>query len=610
MERASYRARGRRVEVVRLRSARVVPLSDEREVVAVPGWRPLPIGNQRFQLLLHADAVPERAVRMPRLEELVPLITEAERRIDAQPLTEEERTLRSELGTSGVPVLLGSDGGLLIPTGEVVARFPDGMDLPAIEREVKARRAEVLRKLSFSPNTYVLRAEAGADGLDLANALVDAGVAEFASPNFIEEMPFRSLPLPPNPLFAHQWHLHHQAQARADVRALEAWQITLGSPEIVICILDSGIDSRHEAFSSPGKLVPGFDFDDNDAFPDPTNSSHGTSCAGVAAAPWGIGRVVGVAPACRLMAIRRASLSEHLKMAEAFAWAADHGADIISCSFGYDNRPWILPDMVRAALDYAVSSGRGGKGCVLVWAAGNGNEGISTDEWASYEKVIAVAASTDQNRRAPYSDFGPEVDICAPSNGGTNGITTTAIGGYTHHFGGTSSAAPLVAGIAALLLSVNPSLDWTEVRDLLRQSADKIDGAGGSYDAAGHSHLYGYGRVNALRALHAISVLAEAARGSDLAPRLPLVRAFADGVLASRPAGREILGILEGWKFRILDLLHSSPSFRPSVVLILHAAADVQEALSRGEAPEVSEAVWGAIAAVTPLLVEARDRAA
>jgi thermitase len=92
--------------------------------------------------------------------------------------------------------------------------------------------------------------------------------------------------------------------SRADVDALRAWKITRDSPDIVVCIYDSGIDSAHEAFSIPGKLVPGKDYVDNDTRPDPTESSHGTSCAGIVAAPWGIGRVVGIAPNCTLMAIR------------------------------------------------------------------------------------------------------------------------------------------------------------------------------------------------------------------------------------------------------------------------------------------------------------------
>jgi hypothetical protein len=432
---------------------------------------------------------------------------------------------------------------------------------------------------------------------------------EFASPNFIEEMPFRQAGTPPNALFAQQWHLHNPglngARAGADVRAVDAWKITRGSADVVICIIDSGVDSRHEAFSAPGKLVPGFDFDDEDAFPDPTVSSHGTSCAGVAAAPWGRGRVVGIAPDCRIMPIRRSTLSEHLKMAEAFAWASAHGADVISCSFGYDNRPWILPDVVRSAIDGAVRTGRGGRGCVVVWAAGNGSEPVATDEWASNPNVIAVAASTDQDVRAPYSDYGPQLHVCAPSNGGSGGITTTSNGGYTNAFGGTSSSAPLVAGVVGLLLSVNPNLTWREVRDLLRDSAEKIDPANGRYDPSGHSPWYGYGRVNAHRALLAISPLAEAVRGTDVEARLPAIRAFARRYLEPRPAGQVILRFLQSQQFTILALLRSGGGFRANAVAALRATAAFAEAVQAGRGISISDATWQAVAAIARQLLPA-----
>jgi hypothetical protein len=172
------------------------------------------------------------------------------------------------------------------------------------------------------------------------------------------------------------------------------------------------------------------------------------------------------------------------------------------------------------------------------------------------------------------------LDICAPSSGGRNSITTTSNGGYTNLFGGTSSSAPLAAGVAALLLSVNPNLTWREVRTVLRQSADRIDPQNGRYDSTGHSHMYGYGRVNAFRALHAIPALNEAVRGSDVERRLPLLQEFA-AFLTSRPGGKVIVDFLTDKKFRILELLKTDPSFRSDTVEILRAAADMYEGSER-----------------------------
>ena len=126
---------------------------------------------------------------------------------------------------------------------------------------------------------------------------------------------------------------------------------------------------------------------------------------------------------------------------------------------------------------------------------------------ATHPAVFAIGASTDADRRADYSAYGAGLEFLAPSSGGWNDVITTdltgadgyASGDYVHDFGGTSASCPLAAGIAALMLSVEPLLTVSEVRGLLRESCDKIGGV--AYDANGWNALYGHGRVNARRAV-------------------------------------------------------------------------------------------------------------
>jgi subtilisin-like proprotein convertase family protein len=189
-----------------------------------------------------------------------------------------------------------------------------------------------------------------------------------------------------------------------------------------------------------------------------------------------------------------------------------------------------LPPSTRLAIDYAVANGRGGKGCVVFFAAGNGNESVDNDGYASYEKVVAVAACNDRGMRSVYSDFGAAVWCAFPSNDIefpevnhpaplTPGIWTTdrngvagynggsaaegdIAGNFTNSFGGTSSACPGASGVAALVLSISPGLKWHEVKDLLKKACDKIDPQGGNYDSlTGRSPKYGFGRLNALAAV-------------------------------------------------------------------------------------------------------------
>ena len=241
------------------------------------------------------------------------------------------------------------------------------------------------------------------------------------------------------------------------------------------------------------------------------------------------------------MPIRLASGLGSQREADAFIWAAEHGADVISCSWGPEDGRWwklddpkhqqfvALPASTRLAIDRVTAVGRGGKGCVVFFAAGNGNESVDNDGYASYAKVIAVAACNDTGKRSVYSDFGSAVCCTFPSSdfeytpfgqpkplttgiwtvdrSGTNGYNTgrnadgDSDGMFTDSFGGTSSACPGAAGVAALVLSVNPSLKWNEVKDLLKRACDRIDPQNGQYNADGHSAMYGYGRLNARTAI-------------------------------------------------------------------------------------------------------------
>ena len=214
--------------------------------------------------------------------------------------------------------------------------------------------------------------------------------------------------------------------------------------------------------------------------------------------------------------------------AMAFAWAVDKGADVNSCSWGPTDGKWwdpddarhkqvtTLPDSTRLALDYALTKGRNGKGCVVLFAAGNGSEDTKNDGYASNPAVIAVAACNDSGKRSIYSDYGKSVWVSFPSNDhawkpfrnpppASEGLRTTdrmrkdgdSPDNYLNSFGGTSGACPGVAGVVALMLAANPALTPAQVKDVLSRSCNRIDEAEGEYDEGGHSIWYGYGRLNA-----------------------------------------------------------------------------------------------------------------
>jgi hypothetical protein len=443
----------------------------------------------------------------------------------------------------------------------------------------------VKQELPYATNAFFTAAPEGSGQqvFDTAKELLRRADVEYCNPELVRRLAQRAIS-------PQQWHLKtttiggQWVSASANVEAAHA--ITEGEGT-TIAIIDTGTDMDHDEFSGPGKLVAPRDTTANDADPRPSgrDENHGTACAGVACAQGRFG-ASGVAPQAKLMPIRMMSQLGSQGEANAFYWAAENGADVISCSWGpADGRWWDpndplhdtvvpLPDSTRLALDYALTRGREGKGCVVLFAAGNGNESVDNDGYASYGGVLAVAASNDRSVRSVYSDFGDAVFCAFPSNDFefpeedrpvplTPGIWTTDRMGrtgysdddYTNSFGGTSSACPGAAGVAALVLSCNPSLTRDEVKDVLRRSCEQIDPEDGEYDEQGHSHLYGYGRLNAESAARSVGVQTRRVHGRRVHGRrvhgrstasdddLDLIEAAFDG--ASEDA-RKVLGLAGG----------------------------------------------------------------
>ena len=342
---------------------------------------------------------------------------------------------------------------------------------------------------------------------------------------------------PNDPLFAQQWHLKNTGQgggtAGSDVNVVNVWDTRQGSG-VRIAIVDDGLEVTHPDLAANVDLVNDRDFNGLDDDPSPgADNFHGTACAGVAAARGNnaLG-VSGVAPLATLVGLKLiAAPTTDADEADAFAFKSDL-IHIKSNSWGpYDSAygtggPGPLS---QAAMLDAVTNGRGGKGTIFLWAAGNGNgsgDDSNYDGWAASPLAIAVSAITEKDRSAWYSEPGVNILVCAPSSGGTLGITTTdrtgAVGynedggtvehpdhadlDYTNTFGGTSSATPAVAGVIALMLEANPALTYRDVQEILVRTATKNDAFDGSWITNGagfhFSDLYGAGRVNAQAAVN------------------------------------------------------------------------------------------------------------
>ncbi|MEO1019127.1 MAG: S8 family serine peptidase [Pseudomonadota bacterium] len=422
---------------------------------------------------------------------------------------------------------------------------------PSIRKKILEKyNLSVRRKSRFSPRQLIVhdpkRNLLAHKIIEVSNELMMLEEVEAVSPNFVSEFPRDA---PPTPASA-QWHLHHGSgqghDPESDIEIRDAWKITLGSPQSVVAVLDDGVDIDHpnlrdNILSRPDPDDPrdqfGRDFyisdDEHPEHFNPRpklfrypydemrgNDIHGTPCAGVAASSGRLDKIFGAAPACKILPVKvfhADELASESRVSEAIFYAARF-ADVVSCSWSGPRSP-IIDVALRSAASGSESFRRGERGTPVFFAAGNESRN-SVSYPAASDHAIAVAATTDAAQIAGYSNQGPEIWISAPSSGGSRGITATDVsypnrgfntgshyqggidGLHTNSFGGTSSATPLVAGIAALMISVRPDLTLDQIKSALRDTADKI-GSGYSGNPP-HSNAFGYGRANAGNSLQAV----------------------------------------------------------------------------------------------------------
>jgi len=469
------------------------------------------------------------------------------------PAAENERAitgLRQQGRVTFAAPLFSSNGQTMAIIPEIVVRMVPGTEMEQLQALCEKAACRIRKRMEFTEQEYLLEvlgpdAEAVFAALDAFNHCPEA---EWAAPNtaFQPKLGDQVVPdgavadrrlriasagqdantpgvFPNDEYFPMQWHLYNTGQSGgtpgADIRAPEAWEITTGDPNIMVAILDCGVDTSHPDLIN--NLVAGYDFFENDPYPDPAlvgeTNLHGTACAGLVAAQGNnsIG-VTGVTWNCKVMPIRQTQIQPNPTTeaigATALRWAAAQGADIVN---GRGATSYPTPIIHSAIVDITRPGGigRNGKGCVIVYPAINANSSVYYP--ARYPEVIAVGATDHRDLRWGYSNYGPELDIMAPggpyppgSGGDVFAIWTTDIAGSSGGngiikglpitdyipFGGTSAAAPIVAGVAALILSVEPNLTNDEVRHFLERSAKDLG-------EPGRDDYYGWGRVDARAAL-------------------------------------------------------------------------------------------------------------
>jgi len=381
--------------------------------------------------------------------------------------------------------------------GEFIVGFKDGINSTAKKTLIQKNSGVIINE-NKALNITLVRVEK--DKNSFIQSLSTDDSIRFVEPNFVGYSCYE-----PNDPFWYDYQWGPQA-----IKCPEAWDVEKGNLGVSIAIIDSGVYLHEDLTHYYGE---GYDWQNNDSDPtedDYPDGGHGTCCAGVAAAT--MNNSIGIAGVAQVTIIAEDIGNWAMPVYNAVCGiqhATDIGADIISLSIQYYNYSEALED----ACQYAWNNG-----VVLVASAGN-YHGNTIAYPGKFGTVICVGAIDQNNQRCNFSNYGPEMDLVAPGTG----IVTTGRDKDQYpdemiyvSFGGTSAATAHVTGVAALLLSRNPSLSNAEVRSILNSTADDLG-------PPGWDEEYGYGRADANESVRSVDYV------QDTPPEKPIVNGPTEG---------------------------------------------------------------------------------
>ncbi|MCK9403079.1 MAG: S8 family serine peptidase [Chitinophagaceae bacterium] len=461
---------------------------------------------------------------------------------------------------------------------EIVVEPNDGLTIYEV---IKKNGLDAYVKVREGKFYSVIEIASTYDACEVANKIQESGLVKYSHPDFIMPIDMHQV-IPNDTYFNNQFYLrntgqvfnpveNHAGTSGADINATQAWTMTTGNNNIIVAVIDAGVTPDHPDLPNTRQVrLNGSNFVPGENANDPSpglNFNHGNACAGIIAATQNNNEgITGIAPNVRIMPIKIFDNSgnsvSNNSVASSIDFAWQNGADVISNSWGwqYTDNPNFIPVIV-AAINRAVTLGRGNLGCVVAFAAGNsayrsylGHNGtVGFPSNVQINGVLTVGASDRDDKQADYSPTSNAtasgtnqiIDIVAPSHKayplmppasfgiageglevwtidipGYNGynqwndpdwpLAAPALGeilpatgtnnlSYTGRMGGTSAACPQVAAVAALVLSLNNNLTQLQVFDIITKSADKVGGY--AYNANGWSAELGNGRLNACAVL-------------------------------------------------------------------------------------------------------------
>ena len=451
---------------------------------------------------------------------------------------EKTTALKNTVGVTGVAKHFKNGKDRSIGTSNLFyVKLKSLADTVILKKVATERRATILYSLQYMPQWYALyrNSDSSSDVVELSNQFFETQFFENVDPNFIFEvkapdpngggtepcnLPGSNLSTncANDALFFKQWGLNNIANPSTDINMCQAWGISTGA-NTKIAVLDTGVQLNHPDLQSN---ISSLSYDtETSTSPSQVYGYHGTFVSGICGATTNNSQgIAGVAPNTKIISVSNsmAILSDILfcqKMAEGINWASNSqlgNADIINNSWGvidYDNV--FSSAVLETAIINATTNGRDGKGCIVVFAAGNEDtSGLRYPGNNPNLDLLTVGATYIDGNVTSFSSTGTGLDVMAPGAC----ITSTDLGSGTTISRGTSFAAPHVSGVAALMLSVNPCLTRQQVYDIIEQTAQKVNPTIYNYAVTANrpngtwNEQMGYGLLDAYAATQMAKTLA------------------------------------------------------------------------------------------------------
>jgi hypothetical protein len=413
-------------------------------------------------------------------------------------------------------------------TREILVQVEKGTSVEPLKATAGVVAVEAL---DFAPGAYLVRVAPSENPIEVAAAIGAIGGVKSAEPQLGRLMQQKAIP--DDPLFPKQFNFNRKVNSPgADIQVIKAWDRNRGTG-VVIGIADGGVQLSHPDLERNANVKLSRDFLRNRSGEEGVTiaDAHATACGGLAAARGfnGIG-ITGAAPSAKLVSLRVLAASA-TPVAEAKMLTYEpRRIPIKSSSWGPadDGSIFQLPAILADALQFAGENGRSGRGVILIWAGGNGKrqgDDSNYDGYANSIYTIATGAVNPKGNGTYYSEPGANLVVSAPCDGrGYPAVTSTDRTGpagyndrqapvetdysdmdYTNTFGGTSAAAPQLAGVAALMIEANPKLGWRDVQEILMRTAVRNAVTSNDWirNAAGFNfnHAFGAGVVHATHAV-------------------------------------------------------------------------------------------------------------